>query len=128
MNEQISRGGRVVAGFGIGAASGVKKTSYEDAIDATASHLQKVNVYGQAAGSDLTDEQLSEPMSNVWPSCAVPSFMKVTVKVAVKWGKAVGVTVTTHPHNATVASCVDRAVRALSWPSSPKLDSFTTQY
>jgi len=124
MNEQISRGGQAVAGFALGAA----KTSYEDAIDATASRLQHVDAYGHASGSDLTDNQLSEPMSNVWSSCNVPNNMKVTVKVAVKWGKAVGVTVTTHPHSDTVASCVDRVVRGLAWPSSPKLDSFTTQY
>ena len=38
------------------------------------------------------------------------------------------VTVTTDPPNRAAASCVDRLVRAIRWPSSPKLDTFTTTY
>jgi hypothetical protein len=60
--------------------------------------------------------------------CGAPDSMKVTVKVAVKNGRAVGVSVYTNPPNAGVAACVDRHVRSLSWPSSPKLDSFITTY
>jgi hypothetical protein len=48
------------------------------------------------------------------------------VRTAVKNGHAVGVSVSTSPPNPAVASCVDRHVRSLSWPPSPKLDSFTT--
>jgi hypothetical protein len=61
-------------------------------------------------------------------ACGAPNDMKVTVRTAVKGGRAVGVSVTTNPPNGAVASCIDRHVRSLSWPSSPKLDSFTTSY
>jgi len=60
--------------------------------------------------------------------CGAPDSMKVTVKVAVKNGRAVGVSVYTNPPNAAVASCVDRHVRGLGWPPNPKMDSFTTTY
>jgi hypothetical protein len=61
-------------------------------------------------------------------SCGAPNSMKVTVRVAIKMGHAVGVSVYTTPPNTGVASCVDRAVRNLSWPANGKMDSFTTTY
>jgi hypothetical protein len=120
----ISRGGRPVPGFSIGVAG----ASYEAAIAANPQHLDMRHA---AAGPDLTDEQLSAPMRTVTSSlstCGATDDMKVTVKIAVKLGKAVGVSVATDPPNAAVASCVDRVARGLRWPSSPKLDSFTTSY
>ena len=42
-------------------------------------------------------------------------------------GRAVGVSVSTDPPNCAMASCVDRSVRGLSWPSNPHMDSFTTR-
>ena len=125
MNEKISLGGRSMVGFGVGA---VDTTSYEDALNSVSSNLEKVDQYGHASGSDLTDAQLLIPMSQVFPACGVPDNMKVTVKVAVKFGRAVGVTVETSPPSGHIASCIDRAVRKLSWPPSPRLDSFTTQF
>lgn len=125
--ERILLGGRSVAGFLIGVGAG-DTTSYEDALNAVSSNLEKVDQYGHAPGSDLTDAQLLTPMAGVFPECGVPDHMKVTVKVAVKWGRAVGVSVETVPPSGHIASCVDRAVRKLSWPSSPRLDSFTTSY
>jgi hypothetical protein len=119
----ISRGGRSVAGFALGAP-----LSYDAAI---AANPQQIDLSGHATTPDLTNDQLAAPMAIVGSSlgkCGAPDDMKVTVKVAIKLGKAVGVTVGTEPANATVASCVDRMVRKLQWPSSPKLDSFTTQY
>lgn len=79
---------------------------------------------------DLTDAQLSAPMRNAAfiSGCGAPDSMKVTVKVAVKSGRAAGVSVYTNPPNQGVASCVDRQVRGLSWPSNAKMDFFTTTY
>jgi hypothetical protein len=54
--------------------------------------------------------------------------MHVTVRVAVKMGRAVGVTVSTNPPNGAVAACIDRAVRGLQWAQSPKADFVTTSY
>jgi hypothetical protein len=113
-------GGRGGGGF----ASGM---SYEAAI---ASNVQQVNIGGAAGGPDLTDSQLAGPMRNgtFLGACGTPSSMKVTVKVAIKMGRAVGVSVYTNPPNAGIASCIDGAVRRLSWPVNPKMDSFVTSY
>jgi hypothetical protein len=119
----IARGGRAVVGFALGSP-----TSYEEAI---AANVQEVDLSGRAVVPDLTNDQLSAPMANVGNAllgCGVPDDMKVTVKVAIKFGKAIGVSVVTDPANTAVAKCVDRLVRRLKWPSSPKMDSFTTQY
>jgi hypothetical protein len=123
--ERISRGGHPVAGFGLG-----DDVSYEEAVNAVApsSNLEQVNAYGQTSDTDLTDAQLSAPMASVLPACKVPDNTKVTIKVAVRHGRAVGVTVETSPHDKAASSCVDRLVRVLRWPSSPKLDTFTTSY
>lgn len=61
-------------------------------------------------------------------SCGVPSSMSVTICAAVQNGRAVGVTVTTNPQNKGIASCVAGAVRALSFPSHPRLDVTTTSF
>ena len=85
---------------------------------------------GAKSGPDLTDGQIAGPMrsASFINSCGAPDSMKVLVRVAIKNGHAVGVTVSTNPPNAGVAGCVDGAVRRLSWPQSQKMDTFTTQY
>ena len=120
------RGGKRGGGGGGGGGGFSGGMSYEAAI---ASNNTQVNI-GQASGPDLTDSQLSAPMRNAsfLGSCGAPDSMKVTVRVAIRMGHAVGVSVYTNPANAGVAACVDRAVRGLSWPVNPKMDSMTTTY
>ena len=67
---------------------------------------------------DLTDAQLAAPLrhASFIGGCGAPDDMKVSVRVAVKMGHAVGVTVTTTPPSAGVAACIDRSVRSLQWP------------
>lgn len=100
--------------------------SYEAAL---ASNNQEVTI-GAKGGPDLTDGQLNAPMRNASfiSGCGAPDSMKVTVKVAVKMGRAVGVSVYTTPPNPGVASCIDRHVRGLGWPANGKMDTFTTSY
>jgi len=100
--------------------------SYEQAL---ATNVQEIAM-GAKAGPDLTDGQLSAPMRNASfiSGCGAPDSMKVTVKVAIKNGRAVGVSVYPNPPNPQVAGCIDRHVRGLAWPSNPKMDSFTTTY
>ena len=100
--------------------------SYEAAL---ASNNTQVTI-GQASGPDLTDTQLGGPLRNAsfLNACGAPESMKVTVRVAIRMGHAVGVSVYTNPANAGVAACVDRAIRGLSWPANPKMDSMTTTY
>jgi hypothetical protein len=85
---------------------------------------------GQNSGPDLTNAQLSAPLKNgtFLGSCGAPDSMKVTVKAAIKMGRAVGVSVYTTPPNPAVSSCIDRHVRGLGWPANPKMDFVTTQY
>jgi hypothetical protein len=87
-------------------------------------------VMGAAQTPDLTKEQLAGPMRSVSfiSACGAPDNMKVTVRVAVKNGRAAGVTVSTNPPNASVAACIDGRVRGLGWPVSPKADFVTMSY
>ncbi len=116
-------GGRGAAGGGGGGGGGM---SYEAAIG---SNVQEVAIGGKA-GPDLNDAQLAGPMKNAsfLGSCGAPDSMKVTVKVAIKNGRAVGVSVYPNPADVRVASCIAGHVRGLSWPANAKMDSFTTNY
>jgi len=100
--------------------------TYEAAL---ASNTQEITI-GKRSGPDLTDAQLSGPMRSgaFVGECGAPDSMKVTVKVAIKTGRAAGVSVSTSPPDPDVAGCIDRYVRTFSWPSSSKMDSFTTTY
>lgn len=79
---------------------------------------------------ELNNAQLSAPLLNpqLITRCGVPDTMSVTIQVAVKMGRAIGVTVTTNPPNPTIAACIDRSVRRLQWPVSTKTDFTTTTY
>jgi hypothetical protein len=112
-------------GGGAGAYSG--GMSYEAVLN---SNNQEIGM-GQAAGApDLTDAQLSAPLrhASFVVSCGAPDDMKVMVRVAVRMGHAVGVTVTTNPPRGGVAACIDRAVRGIRWAENPKTDFVTTNY
>src|SRR5262249_38821212 len=80
---------------------------------------------GDKTGPDLTDAQISAPMrdGSFIGDCGAPDDMGVTVKVAIRMGRAVGVSVSTDPPDSDVAGCIDRHVRGLSWPANPKTDS-----
>jgi len=127
------KGGKKAGGGGKGGGGGgggggfVGGGSYEAAL---AANNQEISMGGPKGGPDLTDGQLAAPMRNAAfiSGCGAPDSMKVTVRVAVKNGRAVGVSVYPNPPNAAVAGCIDRHVRALSWPPNAKMDFFTTTY
>lgn len=100
--------------------------TYEAAI---ASNNQQITMGGKN-DPDLTDAQIRGPMQNgsFVGECGAPDSMKVTVKVAIKLGRPAGVSVSTSPFDPDIAGCIDRYVRTFSWPSSSKMDSFTTTY
>lgn len=124
--KRAARGGGGGGGGG-GGAGFAPGMSYEAALNA---NNEEIRMGAGGSGPDLSDGQLSAPMRNAAfiTGCGAPDSMKVTVKVAVKMGRAVGVSVYTNPSNPGVASCVDRHVRGLSWPAHPKMDTFTTTY
>jgi hypothetical protein len=66
--------------------------------------------------------------SSFLTSCGAPDHMKVTVKVAVRRGRAIGVSVYTNPASEAVARCVDDHVRSLRWRETEKLEAFTSTY
>lgn len=82
------------------------------------------------AGVELTNEQLSAPTraATFLTACHVPDTAKVNVRIAVRQGHAVGVTVTMNPSADEMVRCVEKAVRALTWPASPFLDSVSVWY
>ncbi|MDP9036891.1 MAG: hypothetical protein M3O50_19000 [Myxococcota bacterium] len=115
------------AGVGGGPASYSTGQSFESVLNG---NNESVNM-GQGPGAaDLTDAQLSAPLrhASFVSSCGAPDDMKVTVRVAVRMGRAVGVTVGTNPASPGIAACVDRAVRGLQWAASAKTDFVTTVY
>lgn len=101
--------------------------SYEAAL---ANNVQEVAIGSGKGEPDLSDAQLTGPLKNAKfvSGCGAPSDMTIAVKVAIKNGRAVGVSVYPNPPNPGVASCIDHAIRGLSWPSNSKMDSLTTTY
>ncbi|AKV02940.1 Adenylate cyclase [Labilithrix luteola] len=114
-------------GKGGGGAGYVGGMSFEAAL---ASNNQEIAIGGKNGAPDLTDAQLGAPMKSASfiSGCGAPDSMKVTVKVAVKNGRAVGVSVYPNPPNPGVAACIDKHVRGLGWPSNSKMDFVTTNY
>jgi hypothetical protein len=117
-------GGKGGHGGGKGGFSG--GMSYESALD---NNNETITMGGGSGQPDLTNAQLAAPMQRLnVGACGAPDSMKVTVRVAVRNGRAVGVSVYTNPSDPGVAACIDRTVRGFSWPPHPKMDSFTTVY
>ena len=78
----------------------------------------------------LSSAQLGAPLvhGKFVSECGAPDDMKVVVKVTVKRGRAIAVAATTNPANAAVASCVEKATRAMQWDVSPKTQHATVTY
>ncbi len=114
-------------GTGAGAGGGhVGGGSFESALDNNNDEM----VMGAAQTPDLTKDQLAGPLRSVSfiSACGAPDDMKVTVRVAVKNGRAIGVTASTSPPSAGVAGCIEGRVRGLGWPASSKADFVTMSY
>jgi anti-sigma-K factor RskA len=122
--KKRAAGGGVHA-VGAGGYSGGQ--SYEAVLNGT---NESINIGELPGSADLTNAQLAAPLrhASFVVSCGAPDDMKVTVHVAVRMGVPVGVTVVTTPPQGGVASCIDRAVRGIRWPQSPKTDFVTTSY
>lgn len=119
--------------------------SYEEALAIP----EELNAQDERA--HLTDAQLMGPVRNVPGNCRIPRKAKVTAKVAVQEGRAIGVTITVALYKpetkkrpsaraakeqakrdakviAKVTECFDTAIRAMQWPPNARRDSFTTVY
>jgi hypothetical protein len=122
--------------------------SYEQAM----AHPEMLDVNDERI--HLTDSQLRGPMHGVINGCRVPPNAKITIKTAVQFGRAIGVTVDVRfPHAKPakqvspktaaklakaakreakaakkVGTCVDHNVRDIVWPPSNRRDSFVTEF
>lgn len=85
---------------------------------------------GNSGPPDLTAGAYAKVLNNgsYLNACNVPSNMEVSVCAAVQNGRAVGVTVTTNPPNGGISSCVAGQIRAMGFPSHPRLDVATTTF
>jgi hypothetical protein len=119
------KGGRGGAGGHGGSGGGFSGgTSFESVLD----NNNETIVMGQGQDTpDLTNAELAAPLRHM-SLCGAPDDMHVTIRVAVKMGRAVGVTVSCNPPNPGIAACIDRSVRVLAWRPSPKTDFVTTNY
>lgn len=114
-----------------GSADGVARPvlrggmSCEQAMDTYTTELK------MAGGKpDLTTGQLGGVLNNgsYVIACGAPDSMTVNICAAIQNGKAVGVTVTTDPANAGIASCIASRVRSMSFPVHPALDVTRTVF
>jgi hypothetical protein len=78
----------------------------------------------------LSSAQLGAPLvhGTFVSACGAPDDMKVTLKVSVRGGRAVSVSVKSDPPNPAVAACIERAARDQQWDISPKTDQVTVTY
>jgi hypothetical protein len=91
--------------------------SYESVVVATIGH-------DPSGALRLTDDELVAPLGgDIVGSCGGTS---ARVRIAVRDGKAAGVSVYTTPRDPVVASCIDRAIRARAWPRTAALSTITT--
>ncbi|HEY5956848.1 MAG TPA: hypothetical protein VIV60_09860 [Polyangiaceae bacterium] len=85
---------------------------------------------GQRGQADITAGQYGAILNSgqYLGGCGVPSAMGVNICAAIQNGHAVGVSVTTSPHNPKIAGCVAGAIRRINFPAHPKLDVTRTTF
>jgi hypothetical protein len=91
---------------------------------------QTLDMSGKGGSPDLTNDQLGAPFKNAafLSTCGLTDSADADLCVAVKNGKALGVTINVTPKNNKVAACIDRATRKIAFPASPKLDVVKEHY
>lgn len=96
---------------------------------AQAKYVEEMKM-GEKGAPDLTQGQFAGVLNNgsYLNSCGVPPSSEVNICAAVQNGRAVGVTVTLNPANAGAQACIAGRVRALNFPSNPKLDIARTHF
>ena len=85
---------------------------------------------GKKGQADLTSDEIAAVLNQgtYLAECEVPSDAEVSVCAAIKEGRAVGVTVALRPSSPDAERCVAGRVRALGYPSHPKLDVARTTF
>lgn len=93
-------------------------------------YVEEMKIGSPGGQADLTAGQFQRVLGNgtYLNACGVPDSTSVSVCAAIQNGRAVGVTVTTKPSNPGLNACVAGKVRAMSFPSHPKLDVTRTTF
>jgi hypothetical protein len=129
------RGGKTVGdvtpgGGGAVRAGGGSYPQLAGGMSCEGARARYVEDFDKAAPPDLSANAFGSVLNKgtYLNSCGVPSSMSVTICAAVQNGRAVGVTVSTNPKDPKLSSCVSGQIRALSFPSHPRLDVTTTSF
>jgi hypothetical protein len=95
--------------------------SVDEAMKAVPSGLPRLN---------MSTDTLQAPLLDLkrYDKCKVPRSTKVTMRVAVFDGAAVGVEVATKPKNVKMEGCLDGVVRGMSWDKVPSLNEVNVTF
>jgi hypothetical protein len=99
---------------------GCEQAAAENVEELNMAEVQQADVPRQAYARQLED-------FGRYARCDLNHEMNVSICVAVRAGKARGVTVRTQPANARVADCVAAAVASMSFPNSARMDVVRTE-
>ena len=83
-----------------------------------------------AQRADLTRGQFGSVLArnSYFSSCRVPSRFEISICAAVQNGEVLGATVRTSPRAPLYERCIDKGVRKLNFPASPRMDVTTTVF
>jgi hypothetical protein len=112
-------------------AGGIPSVASGQSCEAAMDAYNEEKVMGAKGGqTDLTAGQFGRVLNGggYFSHCGVPNSMAVNICAAVQNGRAVGVTVSTQPHDPKKVACITGAVRGISFPSHPKLDVTRTRF
>ena len=111
-------------------ASGAIQASRAASDGPDAGDAGPAGVHRTTQAAPLSSAQLGAPLvhGRFVTECGAPADMKVVVKVTVKMGRPIDVSVKSDPANSAVASCVERATREMQWDVSPKTQHATVTY
>jgi hypothetical protein len=97
---------------------------------AVAAQTEEIVMRGGRSQPDVTEAQYASILEHGrwFEHCGVPAACRLEVCVAVRAGRAVGVTVHSTPWRADVERCVAAAARGLTFPSHPRMDVTRTTF
>lgn len=105
-------------------------TSLPSCEAAAASADETLDLRGAPSAPDLPREAFAAVLDNgaYLAACALPPRTTVEICAAVQDGKVVGVSASTEPRSPALNACVRRAVAALRFPRSARLDVTRTRF
>lgn len=106
------------------------KTALPSCEAAAESAQETIDLRGSRGAPDLTRGAFAAVLENgaYLARCSIPERTALDICAAVQDGKVVGVSVRAEPANAAISSCVRRAVAALRFPQSARLDITRTRF